>query len=244
MSAALAPEVLADSAALAEEAARLTAEAILEAVMRRGACAIALAGGQTPRGCYERLGRPPYQRDLPWEQVSFYWSDERFVPLTDPESNYRMARLALLDRLQLSDSQLHPMVGGAKEPAKAAEAYAKQLEPLPQDADGFPRFDLVHLGLGEDGHTASLFPGDPVLEERRAWVRAVKDPKPPRDRLTLTLVVLNAARAVHFQVSGAGKRHALGAVLRGDTRLPAARVSPREGELRFLVDREAFGRAT
>lgn len=234
------PVVLHGPDALAVEAARLTAEAIQAAVMRRGACAIALAGGQTPKGCYEYLGRPPYQRDLPWEQVSFYWSDERFVPLTDVDSNFRMARLALLDRLSLTNSQVHPMVDGAQGPSAAAEAYAKQLELLPRDANGFPRFDIMHLGLGEDGHTASLFPGDPVLEEARAWVRAVKGPKPPPDRLTLTLPLLNAARAVYFLVSGEGKRRALEAVLRGDGRLPAARVRPADGDLRYLVDREAF----
>ena len=121
-----------------------------------------------------------------------------------------------------------------------AEAYARELAALPRDASGRPRFDLILLGLGEDGHTASLFPGDPALLEERAWVRAVRASKPPPDRLTLTLPVINASRAVLFLVQGAAKRSALQAVRRRDPRVPASLVQPVNGELRFIVDREAL----
>jgi 6-phosphogluconolactonase len=229
--AAISPVVVAGPAELAEAAARWTADRLRAAVAERGACYWALAGGETPRGCYERLARPPYPDDLPWRSVFLYWSDERQVPLDDPASNYAMAKAALLDHVPIPPEQVFPLVG---DPTRA-------LRGIPADDLGRPRFDLIHLGLGEDGHTASLFPGDPALEEQRALVRAVHAVKPPPERLTLTLPVVNAARAVLFMVQGAAKRDALARVLRRDPALPASHVDPADGELQFVVDREAFG---
>jgi 6-phosphogluconolactonase len=219
-------------AELAEAAASWTAERITGAVASRGACYLALAGGETPRGCYERLARPPYRDALPWVSVFVYWSDERQVPLDDPGSNYAMAKAALLDHVPVPVKQVFPLVG---DPTPA-------LRQVPPDAAGRPRFDAIHLGLGEDGHTASLFPGSPALQETRALVAIVHDaPKPPPDRLTLTLPVINAARAVLFMVQGAAKRDALARVRRRDPALPASYVQPVDGELRFIVDRAAAG---
>jgi 6-phosphogluconolactonase len=142
-----------------------------------------------------------------------------------------MAKAALLDHVPIPPSQVFPLVG---DPTPA-------LRRVP-DAGGFPRFDLIHLGLGEDGHTASLFPSSPALQEAQALVAAVHDaPKPPPDRLTLTLPVINAARAVLFMVQGASKRDALARVLRRDPALPASHVQPVDGELQFIVDRAAAG---
>ena len=231
--AAIIPLVAEDPAALAEAAAQWTAERVQRAVDDRGACYLALAGGETPRGCYQRLAQPPFLRALPWGRLFVYWSDERQVPLDDPASNFAMAKAALLDRVPIPPGQVFPLVG---DPTPA-------LRRVPSDDLGRPRFDVIHLGLGEDGHTASLFPGSDALNEQWALVRAIHDaPKPPPDRLTLTLPLLNAARAVLFMVQGAAKREALGRVLGRDPALPASRVQPAGGELQFIVDREAFGR--
>jgi 6-phosphogluconolactonase len=232
MTAPVTPVVVPGPAELAEAAAAWTAERITRAVGERGACYLALAGGETPRGCYERLARPPYRDALPWPSVFVYWSDERQVPLDDPGSNYAMAKAALLDHVRIPSEQVFSLVGDP----------TPNLRRIPADAGGRPRFDLIHLGLGEDGHTASLFPGSPALQEARALVAHVHDaPKPPPDRLTLTLPVLNAARAVLFMVQGASKREALARVLRRDPALPASHVQPVDGELRFIVDRAAAG---
>lgn len=229
MTVQLKPVVVEDAGAVAEAGAAWTAERITDAVSERGACYIALAGGETPRGCYQRLAGS-YSTSLPWDRVHVYWSDERQVSLTDPASNYGMAKAALLDRVGIPQGNIHPLVG---DPLPA-------LKQVPTGPGGFPRFDLVHLGLGEDGHTASLFPGDPALDERQAWVRAVHAVKPPPDRLTLTFPVLNTARAVLFLVQGEGKRRPLAGVMAGDASLPASRVRPADGELRFIVDRAAW----
>jgi 6-phosphogluconolactonase len=228
--AAITPLVVLGPAELAEAAASWTAERITGAVTARRACYLALAGGETPRGCYERLARPPYRDSLPWRSVFVYWSDERRVPLDDPASNYAMAKAALLDHVAIPPDQVFPLVG---DPTPA-------LRRIPPDASGRPRFDLIHLGLGEDGHTASLFPGSPALQEAQSLVAHVHDaPKPPPERLTLTVPVINAARAVLFMVQGASKREALTRVLRRDPALPASHVQPVDGELQFIVDRAA-----
>ena len=143
-----------------------------------------------------------------------------------------MAKAALLDHVPIPPDHVFPLVG---DPTPA-------LRQVPADTGGRPRFDLIHLGLGEDGHTASLFPGDPALREAQALVAVVHNaPKPPPERLTLTLPVINAARAVLFMVQGASKRDALAGVLRRDPAIPASHVQPVDGELQLIVDRAAAG---
>ena len=164
--------------------------------------------------------------------MRFFWSDERLVPLDDPASNYGMADAALLSVIQPPKGNVFPL----QDPG----AYTEVLSRLPRNGGIFPRFDLIHLGLGEDGHTASLFPGDQALDEQQALVLRVRAPKPPPDRLTLTLPVLNAGREVTFLVQGAGKRDALARVLKGDASLPAGLVRPSAGQVRFLLDRAAM----
>jgi 6-phosphogluconolactonase len=226
------PLVVSDPTVLADAAAAWTAQRLSAAVAARGRCFLALSGGETPRGCYQRLAAAPYQRELPWSKVYVYWSDERQVPLDDPSSNYAMARTALLEHVPIPAAQIFPLVG---DPLPA-------LSRVPRDPAGRPRFDIIHLGLGEDGHTASLFPGHPALSEAKALLLAIHDsPKPPPERLTFTLPVINAARAVLFMVQGAGKREALTRVLGRDPALPASRVQPTDGELQFIVDKAAFG---
>lgn len=224
------PIVVADAAELADKAAEWTADHIARAVDERGTCYIALAGGETPRGCYQRIAQAPYREGVPWLQVFVYWSDERQVPLDDPASNYAMAKSALLDHVEIASDHVFPLVGDPD------AAIAK----VPRDEGGHPRFDIIHLGLGEDGHTASLFPGHPALQYQSAVVAVLNAPKPPPERLTLSPPVLNAARAVLFMVQGAGKRQALGRVLRRDPALPASLIQPPDGELTFIVDRAAL----
>lgn len=226
----LKPIVVEGPADLAEAAAAWTAERIGRAVAARGACYLALAGGETPRGCYHRLAQPPYRDSVRWGKVFVYWSDERQVPLDDPASNYAMAKTALLEQVAIPSDQVFPLVGDPK-PALAR---------VPADHAGRPRFDIIHLGMGEDGHTASLFPGHPALKYEVPVVAVLNAPKPPSERLTLSLPVLNAARAVLFMVQGAGKHEALSRVLSGDPALPASRVRPVDGELTFIVDKAAI----
>jgi 6-phosphogluconolactonase len=229
---AVTPVVVPGPTELAEAAAGWTADRMWAAVAERGAFYWALAGGETPRGCYERLAKPPYRDDLPWRSVFVYWSDERQVPLDDPASNYAMSKVALLDHVPIPPEHVFPLVG---DPTPA-------LRRAPPDVNGRPRFDLIHLGLGEDGHTASLFPGSPALQEVEALVASVPNaPKPPPERLTLTLPVINAARWVLFMVQGASKREALARVLQRDPALPASLVKPVDGKLHFIVDKAAFG---
>lgn len=233
--------VVDDARAVALTGAARIAEAVSSAVAARGVCFLALAGGETPRGCYEVLARPPFSDELPWAQVVFFWSDERCVPLTDPASNYRLAKETLLDRVPVTPDSVVPAPVDAGTPEVVAERYARALDRVPGGPDGWPRFDLILLGLGEDGHTASLFPGDPVLEERSARVRAVRASKPPPDRITFTLPVLNAARSIVFLVQGAGKREALARVRSGDRSAPAALIRPTEGRVEVIADRSAAG---
>jgi 6-phosphogluconolactonase len=229
---AITPVIVPGPAELAEAAARWTADHLRAAVAQRGVCYWALAGGETPRGCYERLAQAPYRDALPWRSVFVSWSDERQVPLDDPTSNYAMAKTALLDHVPIPPGQVFPLVG---DPTPA-------LRRIPPDDRGMPRFDIIHLGLGEDGHTASLFPGSPALQEAKALVAYVHNaPKPPPERLTLTFPVINAARAVLVMVQGASKKDALARVLRRDPALPASHIAPVDGELQFLVDRAALG---
>ena len=232
MTAPATPVVVRGPAELAEAAAAWTANRLRAAVAERRACYWALAGGETPRGCYARLAQPPYRHGLPWASVFVFWSDERQVPLDDPSSNYAMAKAALLDHVPIPPDQVLPLVG---DPTPA-------LRRIPPNEHRWPRFDIIHLGLGEDGHTASLFPGNPALAEAKALVaRVANAPKPPPERLTLPFPVINAARAVLVMVQGASKKDALARVLRRDPALPASHVAPADGELAFLVDRAAMG---
>jgi 6-phosphogluconolactonase len=223
-------------------AAELLAEAAALAVQEQGLFTLVLAGGSTPRTLYELVAEPPYASRVPWRQVQLYWGDERFVPPHHEQSNYRLARETLLERVHVLADQVHPIPTDAANPEQAALAYAGTLRALAA-AQGRspPRFDLVLLGLGTDGHTASLFPGGPECAERERWCVASRAPEGAAvlERITLTLPVLNAARSVLFLVSGAEKRPILQKVLRPapgqERRYPAQLVRP-AGELRWLAD--------
>jgi len=234
-----------DAHALTRAAAAYVAGAALRAVALRGRFTVALAGGSTPRPVYERLARDPLAAAVPWDRVHVVFGDERCVPPDHPDSNYRMAREALLDHVPLPSDQIHRMRGEA-DPMTAAAAYESELNALLSGA-GRPALDMVLLGLGDDAHTASLFPGTPALNERERWVAAQHVPKLDAWRLTLTPPALNAAREAVFLVSGAGKTAALRAVRHGPQdpeRLPAQIVRPASGVRTWLVDADAAGEET
>jgi 6-phosphogluconolactonase len=202
---------------------------------------VALSGGETPRRAYELLSSEPYRTRFPWESVHFYQVDERWVPPEDPRSNRRMLVEALLGRAPVPERNFHPVDTSLPLPEDGARRYEETLRAaFPDPAGGVPRFDAVLLGIGKDGHTASLFPGGPDVAERGgAWVAAIAGGDPPVPRVTLTLPVLCAAAQVIFLVSGREKAHALAGVLSGDPSLPASRVSPARGQVTFLADEPA-----
>ncbi len=230
------PDLEALSAAAAE---RLVARAT-QALAERDRFTLALAGGSTPRPLY-RLLAGPHRRRIPWERVHVFWGDERYVPPDDAASNYRMARETLLDRVPIPPANVHAMPTDRDAPADAAAAYETVLRDAFDDA---ATFDLILLGLGDDGHTASLFPEDDratLADGALPWVRAVEAPPRygVRPRLTLTLPAINRARQAFFLVAGAAKRDALHAVLeRRDPALPPSHVRPR-GSAAWFVDEAA-----
>lgn len=223
-----------------EELAHRVARRITDlAGASRGRFAICLSGGSTPRRLYQLLGEAPYREAIPWDRMHWFWGDERFVPWDHPDSNYRMAREALLAHVPAPEPNVHP-IETTGDPADAARRYERMLKSY-YGADTLdpsrPLFDVQLLGMGPDGHTASLFPGTKVLDERQRWVAEVVGAK-PEARITLTYPTLEASRLTSFLVAGADKREALTRVLAGDAELPAARLRP-SGELVWYVDAQA-----
>jgi 6-phosphogluconolactonase len=233
--------ILHDPDALAAAAARLVVDAAAEAVLAQGRFTIALAGGVTPAATYAKLAAPPWRERVDWGRVWAFFGDERAVPPEHRESNFRMANEALLSKVPIPPAQVCRIRGEMEDPEAAAAEYAKSLAAAFGTRRGeLPRLDLVLLGLGVDGHTASLFPGSPVLREVFRTVAAVHAAAAAiPQRLTLTLPVLNAAARVAFLVTGAEKAKVLKAVLADRVMLPAALVSPEKGRLVWLVDRAA-----
>jgi 6-phosphogluconolactonase len=198
--------VVPDARALARRAAERILEAVRGAVAERGRCSVALAGGSTPRATYEVLGSSALAAALPWPAVDWYFGDERAVPPDHAESNYRAAVETLFAGREQALASVNRMPGDAADLEAAAREYGERLPEA---------LDLLLLGMGEDGHTASLFPGSPALAERSARVVVVTGPKPPNPRLTVTPPVIEAARATLVLVSGAGKADALARALEG-----------------------------
>jgi 6-phosphogluconolactonase len=206
-----------------------------------GTARIALSGGSTPKLLFAKLSSHECSARIPWARVHLYWGDERFVPYDHPDSNYGMTRAALLDKVAVPEANVHPMPTDGV-PADAAARYERLLQQAYGAAvlePSRPLFDVVFLGLGEDGHTASLIPGQPVLDERTRWVAPVEHGR-KEVRLTLTYPVLESSRAVAFLVTGAGKAAILREVRSGRSDVPAARLKP-SGELIWFVDRAAAG---
>ncbi|MBI4277706.1 MAG: 6-phosphogluconolactonase [Armatimonadetes bacterium] len=232
-----------DVATLAREVARRFAEHARRAVAARGRFMVALSGGSTPRGLYAVLAGDPYREDILWARTHVFWGDERCVPPDHPESNYGMAREVLLSRVPVPPENVYRMVGEHADPEAAAARYEAVLrEVFHLDAGNVPVFDLILLGLGDDGHTASLFPGSAALREQRRLVAAPFVDRLNVYRLTLTPPVFNHAAAVMFLVAGWSKAAGLRAVLEGPDRperLPAQIVRPERATLLWLVDQAA-----
>ncbi len=207
----------------------------LASVGARGRFVAALSGGRTPRGFYRTLS--DQGRDLPWDKTHLFLADERFVPPDDADSNYRLLREGFLDCVPIPRENIHP-VAVTPDPETAARSYEQSLAAFfGLQQGGVPRFDLIMLGIGEDGHTASLFPGSPTVCEKERLVRAAEMGGIRHQRITLTLPVLNNARNIVFLVSGASKAKILKEVVHdGGSSLPAATVRPVDGELVFMTD--------
>jgi len=228
-----------DLEALSHASAALFVNVARQAVQDFGRFAIALAGGSTPHRTYELLAREPFRELVPWQQTHVFWGDERCVPADDTRNNALMARRTLLDHVPVPLGQVHPMVCNDSPVATAVE-YEKLLRGFFVDSQ--PRFDLVLLGLGENGHTASLFPGTSVLEEHHRWVGDVFVAEEGLHRLTLTAAAINQAALVVFLVSGSDKAKILRNVLKENKdphSIPAQLIKPADGGLLWLVDCDA-----
>lgn len=235
--------VFADPGAFAEGAAALIVDLARAAVADRGRFMLALAGGGTPGPVHARLASPVHAGRMPWDQVQVFFGDERCVPPDDERSNYRLAKRTLLDQVPLPVANIH-RIAGEDVPAAAARAYEQDLRRT-FGGDATPVFDLVCLGMGADGHTASLFPGTAALHEPRRWVVSQYVPELAAWRVTMTPVLLDAARNVVFLVTGAAKAATLARVLEGSYEpdlLPAQLVRPVDGRVHWLVDAAAAGR--
>jgi 6-phosphogluconolactonase len=232
-------EVLLDAEALAEAAATWLTRS---ARSKEGRIAIALAGGSTPRRLYELLAAPRFRDAFPWSRAHWFWGDERFVPHEDPRSNCLMAQRALLSRAAIPQTNIHPIPTTGLTPQGAAEAYERELKSF-YGADQLeasrPLFDAVILGLGENGHTASLMPGASALDERRRWVTEVVGDA-PEIRITLTYPALESAYEAAFLVAGVEKKSALTHLRADDASIPAGRLRS-EGALRIFADVAAAG---
>jgi 6-phosphogluconolactonase len=224
--------------AAAEEVIRAATDAVAE----RGRFTIALSGGSTPKNLYTLIAANA-SASLPWAQMFFFWGDERHVPPDDPDSNYRMAKEALLSKVPTPPANIFPIPAENPDASAAAETYEQTLRKFFSLAPGeFPRFDLILLGMGPDGHTASLFPETEALQEKSRLVVANWVEKMKTSRITFTLPVLNAARCVAFLVSGTDKAAVLHEVLESNApseKYPSKLVQPGEGKLIWFVDRAA-----
>ena len=226
----------------ADALARHVAEWLTDlAVASSGRFSIALSGGSTPKRLYEVLVQDEFSKRMPWDRMHLFWGDERHVPVTDKDSNQRMTREALLDHVPVPAANIHWVpVGGT--PEADAAGYQQDLQTYYGDMVldmARPLFDVVLLGLGENGHTASLFPGTPSLEEELAWVTAVTT-EVPQPRLTLTYPAIACSRQVAFLVAGAGKAPVVKKVLAHDRSQPAARVTS-IGQITWFLDEAAAG---
>jgi 6-phosphogluconolactonase len=235
--------VLPTPEAVAEAAADRIVAAARNAIRRRGRFRIALSGGSTPLPVYALLAAPPRVGAVDWSRVEFFWGDERCVPPDHAKSNYGVARELLLDRLPgVRSGSIHRMPAELPDREREAQRYQAEIAAefgISPNAARPPSFDLVWLGMGRDGHTASLFPGSTALEERRRWVVASWAPAPAVWRLTLTLPIINAARAALFVVAGPDKAWPLAAIRSGSQEHPAAHVHARSTV--WLVDAAAAG---
>jgi len=236
--------ILENAPAIARAAAAEFLSAAEEAAAEQGRFTVALAGGSTPKALYSLLANDPaFRSNVPWDRTYFFFGDERHVPPGDPDSNFRMANEAMLARVPLLPRQVNRIKGEYPDAADAAREYENTLHDFWGLAEAqFPRFDLILLGMGPDGHTASLFPGTQALEETKRLVVANRVPKFDTDRITFTAPVINNAARILFMAHGEDKASALRAVLEGPYQprlFPAQLIQPKNGKVLWLVDNTA-----
>jgi len=230
-----------DTDILSCEAAQYIIRIAQESITTHGNFMIALSGGSTPKKLYSLLGGEPYRSQINWSLVDIFWSDERCVPADNEESNYHMAQQALLSKIPITAEQIHRMPADQADGHAASLDYSRDMQQA-FATDGIPSFDLIQLGMGPEGHTASLFPHQPALHEQQRLVMPVTVPKPPPTRLTFTPRILNAARHVLFLVTGTEKADALQAVLEGSYQpdeYPAQLLQSTKGEVIWMLDETA-----
>jgi len=229
-----------NAAMLAQKATTLFRQTAKESIDRQGRFVVAISGGSTPRRMYRMLAEEPYDSAIPWDKTYIFWVDERCVPENDPASNFGAAKKDFLNRVPVPGDQVYPMPGELP-PKQGAQKYQKVLIEFFNLKDGrFPIFDLIFLGMGTDGHTASLFPGHRTVDEKKRLVVAVKGGDPDVNRLTLTLPVLNRARQIVFLISGKEKAATLKTVFEKDqSRFPVQKIHALDKELNWLLDRES-----
>jgi len=225
---------------LSDAGATLFAESAGHAIERKGFFTVALSGGSTPRGMHRRMAEEPFRSNTSWDQTHIFWVDERCVPVEDPASNYGAACKDFIDQVPIIKTNLHPMPVNMA-PYEGAMHYQREITGFFETASNeIPVFDLILLGIGTDGHTASLFPGTSALQEQKQLILAVKGGMPNVDRLTMTYPILNHAREVVFLVAGIGKAGIIQAILEKKQRdLPVLGIQPLSGKLTWLLDREA-----
>ncbi|MEP6674574.1 MAG: 6-phosphogluconolactonase [Ferruginibacter sp.] len=224
---------------LYESATAWIAAEIKDAVKNNGRCTIALSGGSTPKNIYELLAQKPLSETIPWQQVYFFWGDERMVPYDDDQNNAKMAFGSLLDHIDVPAVNIHRMPSEL-DPAAAEKQYDELLHCFFPGTDTFS-FDIILLGMGDDGHTLSLFPGTGVLNEKKKWVTAYYVEKQKQYRITLLPAIVNRCRTAAFIVSGVSKKEAFEAVIsteKNPERFPAQLIQPSIGELHWFVDAE------
>jgi len=225
---------------LARRGAEIFTRTAKDSVAMQGFFSVAISGGSTPRRMHKMLVKHPYLAGIPWEKTHVFWADERMVPFSHPDSNYGTAKRDFLEKTPIPPAQIHPMPAWSS-PETAATLYQKELERFFQlEKDKVPIFDLIFLGIGIDGHTASLFPGAKISDDRGPWLASVKGGNPNVNRLTMTYPIINQSRHVIFLVSGKEKAEVVKAIFEDKKAgLPAQRVQPKNGELSWLLDREA-----
>ncbi|MBI1819222.1 MAG: 6-phosphogluconolactonase [Nitrospirae bacterium] len=232
-----------DKTDLAQKAAGLFSELASAAIRQKGSFSAVLSGGTTPQGLYRHLAGRSAQPPFEWEKVHLFFGDERMVPADHPDSNFRMVQEALFSKINLPPSHIHRIKTELENPEEAAIAYEKSLRTFFKiEGAGFPQFDLVILGVGNDGHTASLFPGSKALNEKKKWVAAPFVEKLKATRISLTFPVLNRAAHILVLATGKEKREILNAVFNGSGKAPGfpiQRIRPAEGFLTLMIDQEA-----
>jgi 6-phosphogluconolactonase len=230
------PRIFADPTALYQGAAQFFVETAQAAITARGRFTVSLAGGSTPKKLYQLLASEPYKSQVNWSAVHLFWGDERYLPYNHADSNYRMVKEALLDYVPLPAENIHGMPVGYADLEAAAQAYGQELNAF---FDGDIRLDLTFLGMGGDGHTASLFPGDPALTVLDRPVAVARPQSQPTARLTLTYPVLNRSRCIVFMIAGADKAAMLAEVIAGGATYPSQGIAPKDGELFWFIDQLA-----